>query len=444
MKKPAQHSPTIAVIGGGCAGLAAGAALAQAGARITLFEAGRDIGGRARGLNWKGRRLDNGQHILLGAYRETLKLLRNCGVNLDTVLMSLPLQLTQHPGFNMRASRHLPAPLHILSGLIRADGLSLQDRLVALAFMAWLKTTGFRINIDLPLADYLKQKKQTGRVIALLWEPICLAALNTPLDQASTRVFLNVLRDSFAHAREDSHLLLPRIDLSALLAEPLADAIRAAGGDIRVNTAVTALHAEQHGFSITTAESRLSFSHAVIAVPPSRLPGLVADLPAMAHVSRLCDSMHYQPIYTIYLQYPEAVKLPMPMTGLQGGYAQWVFDRGLIDGQAGLIAAVISAEGSHQALTQTVLAETVASEISAAFPGLPAPLWHKVVAEKRATFACTPDLERPQQETAVKKLFLAGDYTAGDYPATIEGAVKSGLRCAQLILEQNTNDRPAH
>ncbi|MBU3736678.1 MAG: FAD-dependent oxidoreductase [Methylobacterium sp.] len=423
-----QDLTRVAVIGGGCAGLAAAAELAVNGIPVTLLEAAKQVGGRARGLNWKGRRLDNGQHILLGAYRETLRLMRLAGVDTAQALLRLPLQLVQHPGFELRASPHLPAPLHVLAGLLRAKGLAPRERLAALAFMARLKLSGFRIRRDQPLAIYLRRHRQSEALVRWLWEPICLAALNTPLEQASTRVFLNVLRDSFAGAKSDSDLLLPRLDLSALLAEPLARLVKRCGGEVQTGTTVSAIRSDGDGFRLACAEAILPFSHVIVAASPFRLNDLLRDLP-LAPV----PEPGYQPIATIYLQYPDGVSLPFPMVGLTGGYSQWVLDRGALDGQPGLLGVVISAEGRHQALTQEALATAVAQELAAAFPGLPPPEWHKVIVEKRATFSCTPDLLRPQQKTPLKNLFIAGDFSAGDYPATIEGAVRSGVQCARLI-----------
>jgi predicted NAD/FAD-dependent oxidoreductase len=143
----------------------------------------------------------------------------------------------------------------------------------------------------------------------------------------------------------------------------------------------------------------------------------------------------YEPIYTVYLQYPHDVKLPQVMIGLTQTMSQWVFDRGQLNGQKGLLAVIISAKGEHQKLTHEALANQVIAELKTAFPNLPSPKWHKVIAEKRATFACTTNLKRPQQKTTIQNLYLAGDYTEGNYPATIEGAIQSGLSAAQLILQ---------
>jgi monoamine oxidase len=143
--------------------------------------------------------------------------------------------------------------------------------------------------------------------------------------------------------------------------------------------------------------------------------------------------LQYQPIYTVYLQYPAHVRLPHAMLGLHQRISQWLFDKGQIASQHGLIAAVISAAGMHQHLSQDELAQRVIAELHEVFGIADRPDWFKVIAEKRATFASSPGLLRPPQRTALPRLLLAGDYTAGDYPATLEGAVQSGLRCADML-----------
>lgn len=427
--------PNVAVIGAGCAGMAAAATLTSKGLPVTVFEVSRQLGGRARAVSWKGQSLDNGQHILLGAYSETLRLLKLANVNLDQALLRLPLQLQMHGRFALSACSVLPAPLHILAGLLFAKGISLSERMQAIRFMIWMRLANFRLQQDEALINLLTRKHQSKNLIKLLWEPLCLAALNTPLHCASAQVYLNVLRDSFANSKADSDMLLPRHDLSALLAEPLAVYIKNRNGQIRTNSPIVRIDPAEHGFNLKTADGTDErFTHVIVAAPPFRLSDLVGHLPALADTLNLCEQFSYQPIYTVYLQYPETFKLSSPIIGFAQGYSQWVFDRGILCGQQGLLAVVISAEGVHQKLTQEHLAQAVAQELSVAFPELQQPLWHKVVAEKRATFASTPDLPRPITKTAVSGLYLAGDYTAGDYPATIEGAVRSGIQCANQII----------
>ena len=163
---------------------------------------------------------------------------------------------------------------------------------------------------------------------------------------------------------------------------------------------------------------------------------LMRPVASLAETVAQIDSLEHQPIYTVYLQYAGTVGLPNPMLGLHQRYSQWLFDRGLIAGQHGLLAAVISAEGMHQEFSQEELAQHVIAELREEFGITEQPQWHRVIAEKRATFCCSPNLQRPPQHTSLPRLLLAGDYTAGDYPATLEGAVISGLTCADALVMQ--------
>ena len=147
----------------------------------------------------------------------------------------------------------------------------------------------------------------------------------------------------------------------------------------------------------------------------------------------MIDALQYEPIFSCYLRYPDPVRLPSPMLGLAGPICQWVFDRGRLSGQLGLLAVVISATGTHVEISQQELAGRIHAELKTALPGLPEPVWTKIIGEKRATFSCTPGLTRPSGETNVHGLSLAGDYTASDYPGTLEAAVRSGLFAARSI-----------
>jgi len=432
----------IAVIGGGCAGLATAANLVERGYKVTVLEASSQLGGRARTVVVENKDLiqllDNGQHILLGAYHETLALLKKIGVDQHQVFERLPLQINMQSSgakslFTLKSARYLPAPLNLLLGLLTCKGLSVSERYTAIKLMHYLQRSHFEIISDRPLYRFLISQQQSIKLIELLWEPICLAALNTPIDNASTRTFLNVLRDAFTGAKTNSDFLLPKLDLSQIISHPLAQYIQTKGGAIKLNQRVRHLRIEDEGFGVETKEVTSHYSHVVIASSPARIDRLLAPLPMPRSALELTQNFHYQPIYTVYLQYAPDTRLPSAMNGLTGTIGQWVFDRGQLCGQRGLLAVIISAEGKHQKLSQDELALQIAKELNRAFPQLTKPLWHKVIAEKRATFASSPNLTRPGNKTSLPNLFLAGDYTYPDYPATIEGAIRSGVKCAELI-----------
>ncbi len=434
----------VAIIGGGMAGLSAAAALAEQDVQTTLFEVGPHFGGRARSVaiefNSQTFQVDNGQHILLGAYRETLNLLNRVGVQEDQAFLRLPLMLNmaspRHKKiFKLASLNYLPHPFNQLLGFLLCQGLSIAERFSAVKFLFKLKTSRYHLNVDLPLKDFLIKNNQSNQNIKFLWEPLCLAALNTPIELASSKVFLNVLHDTFNAGKNDSDFLIPRLDLSQILSTPIVRYLQARDSIVLSNKRVRSITPIENGFEVASRLQKYTFSHVIIATAARKLKELTADLPKLDFITSQTENYDYQPIYTVYLQYPNHVSLPQPMLGLVDLTSQWVFDRGQLCGQHGLMAVVISAQGKHQKLTQDMLALKVAQELHVAFPHLTKPLWHKVIAEKRATFSCTVNLPRPANITPYPNLFLAGDYTYADYPATIEGAVRSGIACANLILK---------
>jgi predicted NAD/FAD-binding protein len=208
--------------------------------------------------------------------------------------------------------------------------------------------------------------------------------------------------------------------------------VRANGGTVQLGTPVRTLRQTRDGFALDDRGEH--FTHAIVAVGPHQFDALLDGFAVLAPTRQCVAAFTYEPIYTCYLQYAQNVSMPQPMTGFDGGMIQWVFDRGRLNGAAGLLAAVISARGEHQGYSQEAVASAIHRELAGFRPGLPPPLWTRVIAEKRATFSCRPGIARPGNQTAVNNLYLAGDYTASDYPATLEAATRSGLRCADLVL----------
>ncbi|MCM2288983.1 MAG: hydroxysqualene dehydroxylase HpnE [Sulfuritalea sp.] len=414
----------IAVIGAGYAGMAAAVELTAAGHQVEVFEASRTLGGRARAAQIDGFSVDNGQHILIGAYSETLRLMRVVGADPDALLKRVPLRL-EFPGEFLMAAPRLPAPLHTLFALLFARGLDWREKWAAIRLMSALQTRRFRIGPDLTVSAWLDRNKTPPRQRRLLWEPLCIAALNTPAERASAQVLANVLRDSLGGIREASDLLLPQVDLTALFPEPAAQFIAARGGAVHTGRRVASLWREGDAWRIDDAGP---YAQVVLAVAPYHLGNLVPELePQVAHFA-------WEPIVTSYFSYPEWVRLPQAMLGVDAGLAQWLFDRGTLCGQHGLIAAVISARGRHLDLPTTELERGIHREIAGLVPDLPAPLSVQTITEKRATFACVPNLKRPPAHTEFPGLWLAGDYVDSDYPATLEGAIRSGVAAARAIL----------
>ncbi len=433
----------IAVIGGGWAGCAGAVELAREGHQVSLFEAARTLGGRARGVELHGTQLDNGQHILLGAYRETLRLMRVVGIDPDQVLLRLPLQMRypRHAGGMDFVMSRLPAPLHMLVGMWRATGLARDDKLALARFTTTARWMDWQLNEDCSVAELLDRFDQTDRLIQLMWRPLCIAALNTPPARASAQVFLNVLRDSLGASRHASDMLIPRVDLSALFPQQAAAFIERHGGSVRCGAAVRRIERDGARWRLECAGNPdgEDFDAIIVATQPDRAADLLRGLTNIDAVS----SLAYEPITTCYLQYESSVRLGNPFFALSDNpadqeWAQFVFDRGALDTQqAGLLAAVVSASDDAIALGHDALATAIAAQLARVLeqPQLANPEWTKVITEKRATFSCTPALARPDNATGLSGLAIAGDYTAGDYPATIEAATRSGILAARAIQE---------
>jgi len=436
----------VAVIGGGWAGCAAAVKLAQAGHSVTLLESSRILGGRARAVQLDGKTLDNGQHILLGAYRDTLALMRTVGIDVDEVLLRLPLQMrypAQSDGMDFVAPR-LPAPWHLLVALFRAQGLTRADKHSMARFSTSARWMEWRMNDDCSVSELLERFEQTPRLIALMWRPLCLAALNTPPERASAQVFLNVLRDSLGAKRAASDMLLPRVDLSELFPKHAARFIQQHQGTVYTGTHLKSLCHEGKRWWLEITGDDLdavqAFDKVVLATPPWQTAALLEGQTDARQLQQLRD-LAYEPITTCYLRYSSKLRLPAPFLALiddpaAEAWGQFVFDRGQLDkDHAGVLAVVVSASDQAVSHDQRALATAIARQLAQALnmPALAEPRWSKVISEKRATFACTPGLVRPSNATALPGLVIAGDYTAGDYPATLEAAVRSGMEAARLL-----------
>lgn len=442
-------SKKIAVIGAGWAGCAAAIELASRGVDVTLFESGRMPGGRARRVDTDGMNIDNGQHILLGAYSETLRVMQTAGIDPQRTLLRLPLQM-RYPadsgGMDYVAPR-LPAPWHMLVALYRATGLVKEDKLSLARFSTAARWMNWQLHDDCSVAELLDRFDQTARLTKLMWRPLCIAALNTPPERASANIFLNVLRDSLGARRAASDMLIPKVDLSALLPQHAVDFVQRHGGTVLLGTTVTRIMRDGAAWRLETGDRDVDaaeparFDAMIVATQPNHAATLLRNLADDALLTAL--DFDYEPITTCYLQYSASIRLPQPFFALiddpeKGDWGQFVFDRGMLDpAAAGLLAVVVSASRDAIALGHDALAAAITRQLARAFgwPELAMPRKVKVISEKRATYSCTPALHRPSNQTGIENLLLAGDYTAGDYPATIESAVRSGIGAARLLVQ---------
>lgn len=423
----------VAIIGGGYAGLSAASELAFRNIKTIVFEASPSLGGRARGISFKNAGLDNGAHIFSGAYRETLRMMQLVGA-LQDAFLRIPLQIEIKDRFKLKA-KTLPSPFNLLVGILLAEGISIKERLQIIRFMHSMQKCNFHLPKDITLTELLDQYKQAKALQKYMWEPICVAALNTLPKDASAQIFLNVLRDGVVNGKKEaSDFLLPRVDLSNVFPNRAAEYIQSKNGDINLLSPVEKITAQDGCFEVHVKNGLEKVDAVILSVGPHQASSLLNDLPSMSHMLEQLNQFSYEPICTVYLQYDVDIPMHTPMLGFDSELIHWVFDRQTSHGQHGLLAAVTSASGRHLEMEKEELANAVAKEMTEHFPELQKPLWSKVITEKFATFSCKPGLKRPGNITPLKNFFIAGDYTDSEYPATIESAVRSGVKCAHLLL----------
>ena len=433
----------IAIIGAGWAGLAAAVYLTDAGHPVVVFEASHHVGGRARALpvprclpDGTVASLDNGQHILIGAYTHTLALLRQVGIDPLACLLDLPMTLKRPDGRGLRFA-NLPTPLDALGGILGATGWSLADKLSLLCVSAGWALRGFVCDAHQSVADLCRRLPPA--VMTGLITPLCVSALNTPPDRACGRTFLRVMHDALLGVSGGSHLLLPRVDLTALFPAAAVQWLQQRGGSVRLGQRVQSVQQIQgNGDHRQWQVQGECFDAIIVAASASDAAAMLVRSAPFAPKTIACDlhdwaiiaqSLRFLAIATVYAFGADA-RLPQPMLALHSTAdwpAQFVFDRGQLGGPPGLLAFVVSAcECDHHTVTQQVLAQAQ-SQLGLSLQAV------QTVVDKRATFACTPALMRPPRHIATG-LYACGDYVAGPYPATLEGAVISALQAAHHVI----------
>lgn len=435
----------VIIIGGGWAGLTAAVELTKHGYQVSVLEASRQLGGRARAVQFGENHVDNGQHIMLGAYNKLLYILNKIGVKEENVLRRLPLDLKFGSNgsdcFHLR-TRNLPAPAHLLFGLLGAKGFSFFDRLAVIRAVFSMRLSNFKLPDDLPLLDYLMRLGQTKNTIRFLWQPLCISILNTPIETASTELFLNVIRDVFFGKKSDSDMLLPLDHLNACFPDPAMEYIEKNNGNISLGARVESVNIQSNAVTgIKTRKSIIDASNIILATSPEQAFKILNEHEQLEPIAKKLAKLKSLPITTLYLRYPEPVSLNRDFVGFLDCHTQWVFDRDKLTGDTGVLAAVISGPGEHMKMTADELTKIIIEEIAAQYPDFPKPVETKLIREKMATIASTVGINhyRVKNKTPVKGLWIAGDYTDTGYPSTLEGAVRSGFSCAQAMIEETNS-----
>ncbi len=443
---------SIAVIGAGWAGLAAALYLAERGAKVEVFEAAPQAGGRARRLDLEVEQrrfvLDNGQHLLIGAYRDTLRIIVELGC--AGRLQHLPMQLNSVNGLRLKTSR-LPAPLHLLSGLFTCQGLSVGARVSMLGFMIKLRVNGWK-TVETTVSGLLQKARQSPELVKAIWQPLCVATMNTDIDLACAQTFVNVLRDTLGASRADSDFVVSLVSLGDLFALPAVARLEQQNRPVHLRQPVRELTSVPDGWKLRGPATDAVFDQVILAVPPTNAGELLSDLPAAGELRAALARFAYEPIATTYLWWDETafnasgVVLPawiqLDESQADQYFGQWCFDRGVQHGHR-IAGVVISAaarallRGSDLQSDRERIGRGISAQVASQM-GLPTVKMHRTVVEKRATIRCTAD--RPKLTVNALAdlhpgLWLAGDYVWHEYPATLEGAVRSGEAAAQACLQ---------
>jgi hydroxysqualene dehydroxylase len=429
----------VVVIGGGFAGLSAATALVEAGARVLVLEARPALGGRAAAVRdaTTGEKLDNGQHVLMGCYDATLAFLQRIGT-LNRVRRQAGLSLAITDDTGRRSTLRLPplpAPLHLLAGVLAWEALSWAEKLSLLRVGAAVSrgrapraTPADEESVT--VRGWLEQHGQAPRLIQLFWEPLALAALNQPIDRAAAVTFVEVLSRLFGPAAERAALIVPAVPLDELYAEPARDWLLARGSEVRTRAPARVAFDGDRVAGVEVRGERIAAASVICAAPWLVLPQVLEAAPAsLDGVIDRARRTGSSPIVTVNLWYDRPVIDDM-LIGLPGRAFQWVFDKARLFGRERSHLSLVASGAAELALLGNDEVIALATrDITAAIPAARAArLVHaSAVRERHATFSLAPGQpDRPATRTAVPGLLLAGDWVDTGLPATIESAVVSG------------------
>lgn len=446
----------VIIVGGGFAGLAAGVALAEQGYQVTVVEKRSRLGGRASSYvdQTTGEVLDNGQHVFLRAYQSTIRFLATIGT-LDHLAFQrrLSLEVVEASGRRTRiAATPLPAPWHVACGLALASGLSWDGRRRGLTLGAHLWRKGESDTEGLTVTQWLDRHDQPSEIRDRLWHPLAIATLNEHPDVAAATPFAIVLANAFCRRASWSAVGVPRTGFGSLYTDAAQAFIEHRGGRVMTGQAASGLRILRGRVTdvVLSDGSALPATWFVSAIPYINLSEVLPSEVQLGHIPFLAaQGLVSSPIISVYLWFDRPI-LDRPFIGMSGTTWQWAFDRrALLDqsGKDGHVALVMSA--AHAFITRSTdeLVDLALKDLRDCFHAARgAILRHRVVIkEPHATFSprVGSDRHRPDQRTPLENFFLAGDWTRTGLPASIEGAVQSGYRCAELISQGSVRESPS-
>jgi squalene-associated FAD-dependent desaturase len=436
---------SVAVVGGGLAGIAAACELAEAGLKVTLVEKRPFLGGRAYSYLDKrsGIEVDNGQHVFLGCCTEYIRLLKRLGVWHKVHLQKrLRVRVIDKVwGESVLESQSLPPPLHLLPSLLRFRSLSPVEKAGAAYAMARIRSLDRAARPDLDgitFADWLRAHGQTENAIRGFWSLIILPTLNGDITTVSADLALMVFQEGFLRDRNGANVGWARVGLSALLGQAAREYIESRGGDVRLGEGITGLRLEDGRAAVSGPGQEAEY--VVLAVEPRSLtpllPRTLREEPFFGRIGHIDTS----PIVNVHLWYDRQVT-DMKFAAFLNTPLQWVFNKSRLWGQEGDGQYLdVSLSGAREFLDMPTreIVGLFSRELQSLFPlARTAQLGRALVVKQRdATFAARPGVSRlrPGQRTPVGNLFLAGDWTDTGWPATMESAVRSGLLAAREVI----------
>jgi zeta-carotene desaturase len=432
------------IVGGGLSGLAAGVTLATHGVRVTLLEQKPALGGRAYSFadTVTGDTVDNGQHVLIAGYRHTMRFLETIGAQTQVRVQRSPSLLFHHPvrGFRRFSLPPVRSPFNFLAGIAGCSLFNITDRLRLLkAGAALLHSRGEDPHPHLTIREWLVALRQSPETLRSFWEPLAVSIMNEDITVASAALFAHTMRDAFLREPDSAALAIPSVGLSELYVNGAEKYLEERGCLIRTNADVLGVHVGDHtSASVQLKDGQSVQADAVIlAVPPHRLARVLPS--QLSGLIPTLQRFTTSPIVSVHLWFRNEF-MPHEFVGLVGRRLQWLFNKRRIAGEPGgsaHVSAVISGARDFVEVSKDDLVRMAMEDIRSVYPMQHEEPFHAVVVrEKSATFSPTPDVEphRPQQHTVLANVFIAGDWTATGYPATIEGAILSGEKAACMAL----------